>query len=216
MFALNARYASNSVANALVKPWPLITARFQGPAGRSRADAAGRRSCRGSSILRWRGRALPRSSAAEPLRPAAGMRHCGAATGFPPSAGSPPLSGTSQRSPGAPSRDRPAGCVGLPNAGIGDHRRSWAARRAHRRPACPAASAGNGSVSGLPVFCCTIPIVCPRQSTSPIRSATMSQARNPVDNASKVIAASRALTTPAAQARTTSSSSASSKTGTIA
>jgi hypothetical protein len=72
------------------------------------------------------------------------------------------------------------------------------------------------AASALPVFCCTRPMVCPRQSTSPSRSATMSQARNPVDNASKVIAASRALMTPDAHARTTSSWSASAKTGRIA
>jgi hypothetical protein len=77
-------------------------------------------------------------------------------------------------------------------------------------------SAGNGSVSGLPVFCCTMPIVRLRQSISPVRIPTMSQARSPVVSASSVIAASRALTALDAHASTTNSSSASSRIGMIA
>ena len=71
----------------------------------------------------------------------------------------------------------------------------------------------SGTVTGLCVFCCTIPIVCPRQSMSASRRLTMSHARRPVVNASRVIAASRAAITPDAHARTTRHTSWSDRTG---
>ena len=76
-------------------------------------------------------------------------------------------------------------------------------------------NAVSGTVSGLPVFCCTISAVRLRQSMSRRRRPTMSQARRPVVSASRVMAASRALTAPAAQACTTRRSSSSLRTGRI-
>ena len=147
------------------------------------------------STPRWRGRARPRSSATAPRRAAASTRRCDAGAGSRPSRRPPRPRGTSPPSPGISRRDRPAGRAAPPSAGTRDRRRAGPVAENvigepghHQRV--------SGTVSGLPVFRCTIAIVCPRQSMSASRRPMMSQARSPVVSASRVIAASRALTAP--------------------